>query len=83
MVSDSVTNLTRWCLGPSPKSLDAENVEIIRQLFLDQPEKNASESVRTSQFQNGVEIWFYDSNNMIRGLLWVMVFKGQVRIVAL
>ena len=85
MTSKSSDKLARWCLGPSPKSLDAESVEIIRQLFLDQTgERYAPESVRTLPIPewNG-NLVLLDSNNMIRGLLWSNKFKeNRVRIVA-
>ena len=77
MTSKSSDKLARWCLGPSPKSLDVESVEIIRQLFLDQTgERYASESVRTLPIPewNG-NLVLLDSNNMIRGLLWSNKFK--------
>ena len=85
MVSDSSDKFARWCLGPSPKSLDAESVEIIRQLFLDQTgERYASESVRTLPIPEwSGNLVLLDSNNMIRGLLWSNKFKeDRVRIVA-
>ena len=75
----------RWCLGPEPKTLDNSNVEIIRQLFLDQTgERYASESVRTLPIPKWKgNLVLLDSNNMIRGLLWSNKFKeSRVRIVA-
>ena len=85
MTSKSSDKLARWCLGPSPKSLDAESVEIIRQLFLDQTgERYASESVRTLPIPEwSGNLILLDSNSMIRGLLWSNKFKeNRVRIVA-
>lgn len=85
MGSDSSGKVARWCLGPSPRSLDAESVEIIRQLFLDQTgERYASESVRTLPIPEWKgNLVLLDSNNMIRGLLWSNKFKeNRVRIVA-
>ena len=82
---DSSDKVARWCLGPSPKSLDAESVEIIRQLFLDQTgERYASESVRTLPIPEWRgNLVLLDSNNMIRGVLWGNKFKeSRVRIVA-
>lgn len=85
MTSKSSVKLARWCLGPSPKSLDVESVEIIRQLFLDQTgERYAYESVRTLPIPewNG-NLVLLDSNNMIRGLLWSNKLKeNRIRIVA-
>ena len=85
MRTNSSDNFARWCLGPSPKALDAESVEIIRQLFLDQTgERYASESVRTLPIPEWRgNLVLLDSNNMIRGLLWSNKFKqNSVRIVA-
>ena len=85
MVSDSSDKFARWCLGPSPKALDAESVEIIRQLFLDQTgERYASESVRTLPIPEWRgNLVLLDSNNMIRGVLWGNKFReDRVRIVA-
>ena len=85
MTSKSSDKLARWCLGPSPKSLDAESVEIIRQLFLDQTgERYASESVRTLPIPEwSGNLILLDSNSMIRGLLWSNKFKeNRIRIVA-
>ena len=82
---DSSDKVARWCLGPSPKALDAESIEIIRQLFLDQTgERYASESVRTLPIPEWRgNLVLLDSNNMIRGLLWSNKFKeNRVRIVA-
>ncbi len=82
---DSSDKVARWCLGPSPKSLDAASVEIIRQLFLDQTgERYASESVRTLPIPEwSGNLVLLDSNNLIRGLLWSNKFKeNRVRIVA-
>ncbi|MGB0602138.1 MAG: GNAT family N-acetyltransferase [Candidatus Poseidoniaceae archaeon] len=82
---DSSDKFARWCLGPAPKSLDAESVEIIRQLFLDQTgERYASESVRTLPIPEWRgNLVLLDSNNMIRGVLWGNKFKeNRVRIVA-
>ena len=64
----------RWCLGPSPKSLDDSNIEIVRQLFLDQTgERYARESVRTLPIPEWMgNLVLLDSNNMIRG------FFGQI-----
>ena len=85
MVSDSSDKFARWCLGPSPKSLNEESVEIIRQLFLDQTgERYASESVRTLPIPEWRgNLVLLDSNNMIRGVLWGNKFReDRVRIVA-
>lgn len=85
MSLDSSDKIARWCLGPSPKSLDAESVEIIRQLFLDQTgERYASESVRTLPIPEWRgNLVLLDSNNMIRGVMWGNKFKeNRVRIVA-
>ena len=85
MILDSSDKIARWCLGPPPKSLDAESVEIIRQLFLDQTgERYASESVRSLPIPEWRgNLVLLDSNNMIRGLLWSNKFKDdRVRIVA-
>ena len=82
---DSSDKFARWCLGPAPKSLDAESVEIIRQLFLDQTgERYASESVRTLPIPEWRgNLVLLDSNNMIRGVMWGNKFKeNRVRIVA-
>jgi ribosomal protein S18 acetylase RimI-like enzyme len=82
---DSSDKVARWCLGPSPKALDAVSVEIIRQLFLDQTgERYASESVRTLPIPEwSGNLVLLDSNNMIRGLLWSNKFKdNRIRIVA-
>ena len=75
----------RWCLGPTPRSLDDSNIEIVRQLFLDQTgERYARESVRTLPIPEwGGNLVLLDSNNMLRGLLWANKFsKDRVRIVA-
>ena len=75
----------RWCLGPYPSSLDAESVEIIKQLFLDQTgERYATESVRTLPIPEwGGNLVLLDSNKMIRGLLWANKFSSKrVRVVA-
>ena len=85
MSLDSSDKVARWCLGPSPKALDAGSIEIIRQLFLDQTgERYASESVRTLPIPEWRgNLVLLDSNNMIRGLLWSNKFKeNRVRIVA-
>jgi len=75
----------RWCLGPSPKSLDAATVELVKQLFLDQTgERYAEASVKTLPIPEwGGNLVLLDSNNMIRGLLWANKFSDErVRIVA-
>ena len=75
----------RWCLGPTPRTLDDSNIEIVRQLFLDQTgERYARESVRTLPIPEwGGNLVLLDSNNMLRGLLWANKFsKDRVRIVA-
>ena len=82
---DSSDKVARCCLSPSPKSLDAASVEIIRQLFLDQTgERYASESVRTLPIPEWRgNLVLLDSNNMVRGVLWGNKFKvNRVRIVA-
>ena len=75
----------RWCLGPSPRSLDSESVEVIRQLFLDQTgERYAAVSVQNLPVPEwGGNLVLLDSNNMIRGLLWADKFSTErVRVVA-
>ena len=67
---------TRWCLGPTPKSMSDLEIEIIRQLFLDQTgEVYAKESVKTLPIPEwGGNLLLLDENNMIRGLLWANKF---------
>ena len=75
----------RWCLGPNPRSLDSESVEVIRQLFLDQTgERYAAVSVQNLPVPEwGGNLVLLDSNNMIRGLLWADKFSTErVRVVA-
>ena len=75
----------RWCLGPSPKSLDDATVEVIKQLFLDQTgERYARASVKSLPIPEwGGNLVLLDENNMIRGLLWANKFnEKRVRIVA-
>ena len=75
----------RWCLGPSPKSLDDATVEVIKQLFLDQTgERYARASVKSLPIHEwGGNLVLLDENNMIRGLLWANKFnEKRVRIVA-
>ena len=75
----------RWCLGPSPKSLDDANIEIIKQLFLDQTgERYNGASVRSLPIPEwGGNLVLLDTNNMIRGLLWANKFnEKRVRVVA-
>ncbi|MAV02978.1 MAG: hypothetical protein CMA19_01730 [Euryarchaeota archaeon] len=75
----------RWCLGPSPKSLDDATVEVVRQLFLDQTgERYAEASVKTLPIPEwGGNLVLLDDNNMIRGLMWANKFStSRVRIVA-
>ena len=75
----------RWCLGPSPKSLDDATVELVKQLFLDQTgERYANVSVKTLPIPEwGGNLVLLDSNNMIRGLLWANKFSDErIRVVA-
>lgn len=75
----------RWCLGPNPRSLDSESVEVIRQLFLDQTgERYAAVSVQNLPVPEwGGNLVLLDSNDMIRGLLWADKFSiERVRVVA-
>ncbi len=75
----------RWCLGPSPKSLDMPTIEIVKQLFLDQTgERYAEASVRSLPIPEwGGNLVLLDDNGMIRGLLWANKFSEErVRIVA-
>ena len=75
----------RWCLGPSPKSLDMPTIEIVKQLFLDQTgERYAEASVRSLPIPEwGGNLVLLDDNEMIRGLLWANKFsEDRVRIVA-
>ncbi|MCH1527843.1 MAG: hypothetical protein L7S49_06485, partial [Candidatus Poseidoniaceae archaeon] len=67
----------RWCLGPSPKSLDDATVEVVRQLFLDQTgERYAEASVKTLPIPEwGGNLVLIDDNNMIRGLMWANKFS--------
>ena len=74
-----------WFLGPNPRSLDSESVEVIRQLFLDQTgERYAAVSVQNLPVPEwGGNLVLLDSNNMIRGLLWADKFSTErVRVVA-
>ena len=76
---------TRWCLGPTPKSMSDSEIEIIRQLFLDQTgEVYAKESVKTLPIPEwGGNLLLLDENNMIRGLLWANKFGiFRTRVVA-
>lgn len=76
---------TRWCLGPTPKSMSDLEIEIIRQLFLDQTgEVYAKESVKTLPIPEwGGNLLLLDENNMIRGLLWANKFGiFRTRVVA-
>ena len=76
---------TRWCLGPTPKSMSDLEIEIIRQLFLDQTgEVYAKESVQTLPIPEwGGNLLLLDENNMIRGLLWANKFGiFRTRVVA-
>ena len=75
----------RWCLGPSPKSLDMPTIEIVKQLFLDQTgERYAEASVRSLPIPEwGGNLVLLDDNGMLRGLLWANKFsESRVRIVA-
>ncbi|MBA88966.1 MAG: hypothetical protein CMB16_06865 [Euryarchaeota archaeon] len=75
----------RWCLGPTPKSMSDLEIEIIRQLFLDQTgEVYAKESVKTLPIPEwGGNLLLLDENNMIRGLLWANKFGiFRTRVVA-
>ena len=75
----------RWCLGPSPKSLDMPTIEIVKQLFLDQTgERYAEASLRSLPIPEwGGNLVLLDDNGMIRGLLWANKFSEErVRIVA-
>ena len=75
----------RWCLGPSPKSLDMPTIEVVKQLFLDQTgERYAEASVRSLPIPEwGGTLVLLDDNGMLRGLLWANKFsESRVRIVA-
>jgi len=75
----------RWCLGPSPKSLDMPTIEVVKQLFLDQTgERYAEASVRSLPIPEwGGNLVLLDENGMLRGLLWANKFsESRVRIVA-
>lgn len=75
----------RWCLGPSPKSLDMPTIEVVKQLFLDQTgEHYAEASVRSLPIPEwGGNLVLLDDNGMLRGLLWANKFsEARVRIVA-
>ena len=75
----------RWCLGPNPRSLDSQSVEVIRQLFLDQTgERYAAVSVQNLPVPEwGGNLVLLDSIDMIRGLLWADKFSTErVRVVA-
>lgn len=74
-----------WILGPSPKQLDSEMVEVIRQLFLDQTgEIYIPESVKTLPIPEwSGNLLLLDENKMIRGVMWAKPFKEDtVRVVA-
>ena len=58
MVLDSSDKIARWCLGPPPKSLDAESVEIIRQLFLDQTGERYASALTKINLSNKVYRYF-------------------------
>ncbi|MDC0556394.1 GNAT family N-acetyltransferase [Candidatus Poseidoniaceae archaeon] len=75
----------QWHLGPSPKSLDAATVEIVKQLFLDQTGEVYSEaSVKSLPIPEwDGNLVLLDQNKMLRGLLWTNKFsQTRVRIVA-
>ncbi len=75
----------RWCLGPSPKSLDKATIELVKQLFFDQTgERYVEASVKSLPIPEwGGNLVLLDSNNMIRGLLWANKFnEKRVRVVA-
>ena len=75
----------QWHLGPSPKSLDAATIEIVKQLFLDQTGEVYSEaSVKSLPIPEwGGNLVLLDQNQMLRGLLWTNKFsETRVRIVA-
>ena len=75
----------RWCLGPSPKSLDRPTVEVVKQLFLDQTgERYVEASVRSLPIPEwGGNLVLLDENNLLRGLLWTNKFSDiRVRVVA-
>lgn len=75
----------RWCLGPSPKSLDRPTIEVVKQLFLDQTgERYVEASVRSLPIPEwGGNLVLLDENNLLRGLLWANKFSDQrVRVVA-
>ena len=81
----TLTENTRWCLGPSPKNMSKETIEVIRQLFLDQTgERYASVSVKSLPIPEwGGNLILLDPNNMIRGVLWANKFSvNRVRVVA-
>ncbi len=84
MTSDTL-NRARWCLGPSPKSLDAPTVEVVKQLFLDQTgERYGEASVQSLPIPEwGGNLVLLDDNGMLRGLMWANKFSEErVRIVA-
>jgi ribosomal protein S18 acetylase RimI-like enzyme len=75
----------QWHLGPSPKSLDAATIEIVKQLFLDQTGEIYSEaSVKSLPIPEwSGNLVLLDDNHMLRGLLWTNKFsETRVRIVA-
>ena len=75
----------RWCLGPSPKSLDRPTIEVVKQLFLDQTgERYVEASVRSLPIPEwGGNLVLLDENNLLRGLLWTNKFsEKRVRVVA-
>ena len=75
----------RWCLGPSPKSLDRPTIEVVKQLFLDQTgERYVEASVKSLPIPEwGGNLVLLDENNLLRGLLWANKFSDQrVRVVA-
>ncbi len=74
-----------WHIGPSPRQLTDEMVEVVRQLFLDQTgERYIPESVRSLPIPEwSGNLLLLDQNGMIRGLLWAAPFmENRVRIVA-
>ncbi len=75
----------RWCLGPSPKSLDRPTIEVVKQLFLDQTgERYAEASVRGLPIPEWAgNLVLLDENNLLRGLLWTNKFsEHRIRVVA-
>ncbi len=57
----------RWCLGPTPKSLDDATIELVKQLFLDQTgERYAGASVKSLPIPEwGGNLVLLDANNMV------------------